>query len=96
MDSTLTDEQREIRDWVRTFVRKELLLLEPEVLTRERAHEPAFAPGEHAALGDLGGNRGSRSQARPPATRARRSCPGRYQQDSGWPGAWPRRRCLPP
>jgi len=69
MDSTLTDEQREIRDWVRTFVRKQLLLLEPEVLTRERAREPAFPPGEYAALGDLGGNRGSPTQARPPATR---------------------------
>src|SRR5260370_39951262 len=48
MDLTLADEQREIREWVRTFVRKELLPLEPEVLKRERAHEPAFAPGEYA------------------------------------------------
>ena len=50
MDLTLTDEQREIRQWVRTFVRKELLPLEPEVLKRERAHEPTYAPGEYAAL----------------------------------------------
>ena len=50
MDLTLTDEQREIPQWVRTFVRKELLPLEPEVLKRERAHEPTYAPGEYAAL----------------------------------------------
>jgi acyl-CoA dehydrogenase len=37
MDFALTDEQRDIRDTVRTFVRKELLPLEPEVLRRERA-----------------------------------------------------------
>jgi alkylation response protein AidB-like acyl-CoA dehydrogenase len=58
MNLTLTDEQREIRDWVRAVVRKELPLLEPEVLKRERAHEPAFAPGEYASLGDLGGTGG--------------------------------------
>ncbi|NUR09720.1 MAG: acyl-CoA dehydrogenase [Nocardioidaceae bacterium] len=39
MDLTLSDEEREIRDWVRTFVRKEVLPLEPEVLARERAGE---------------------------------------------------------
>jgi acyl-CoA dehydrogenase len=37
MDFSLTDEQREVRDWVRTFVRKEIAPLEPEVLRRERA-----------------------------------------------------------
>lgn len=36
MDFTLDDEQREIRDWVRTFVRKEITPMEPEVLRRER------------------------------------------------------------
>jgi acyl-CoA dehydrogenase len=37
VDFSLTEEQREVRDWVRTFVRKEILPLEPEVLRRERA-----------------------------------------------------------
>ncbi|MGA8247986.1 MAG: acyl-CoA dehydrogenase family protein [Nocardioides sp.] len=39
MDLTLTDEEREIRDWVRTFVTKELLPLESTVLERERNGE---------------------------------------------------------
>lgn len=50
MDLTLSDEQREIRDWVRTFVRRELMPLEQEVLRRERAGEPTFADGEYAGL----------------------------------------------
>jgi alkylation response protein AidB-like acyl-CoA dehydrogenase len=32
VDFSLTEEQREVRDWVRTFVRKEIMPLEPEVL----------------------------------------------------------------
>jgi hypothetical protein len=95
MDSTLTDEQRDIRDWVRTFVRKELLLLEPEVLTRERAHEPAFARAStrrSATWGEPGVALASAAPGYP----GEEELLGRYQQDSGWPGAWPRRRCLPP
>jgi acyl-CoA dehydrogenase len=39
MDLTLTDEEREIRDWVRTFVTRELMPLESTVLERERNGE---------------------------------------------------------
>ncbi len=42
MDLTLTEEEREIRDWVRTFVTKELMPLEPEVLERERRGARGF------------------------------------------------------
>ena len=42
MDLTLTDEEREIREWVRTFVTKELMPLEPDVLERERKGERGF------------------------------------------------------
>ncbi|WP_151084303.1 acyl-CoA dehydrogenase family protein [Nocardioides cynanchi] len=42
MDLTLNDEEREIRDWVRTFVTKELMPLEPQVLERERRGERGF------------------------------------------------------
>jgi alkylation response protein AidB-like acyl-CoA dehydrogenase len=45
MDFDLTDEVREIRDWVRTFVRKEIQPLEPEVLERERRGERGL-PGD--------------------------------------------------
>ena len=34
VDFALTDEEREVRDWVRTFVKKEIMPLEPEVLRR--------------------------------------------------------------
>ncbi|MEV4316547.1 acyl-CoA dehydrogenase family protein [Actinocrispum sp. NPDC049592] len=50
MDFSLTDEQREVRDWVRTFVRKEIMPLEPEVLRRERAGQPGLDRGELRAL----------------------------------------------
>ena len=43
MDLTLTDEEREIRDWVRTFVTKELMPLEPQVLEHERNGERGFS-----------------------------------------------------
>jgi alkylation response protein AidB-like acyl-CoA dehydrogenase len=52
MDLTLSDEEREIREWVRTFVRKEIMPLEPEVLTRERRHEPGITREELKALQD--------------------------------------------
>ena len=52
MDLTLTDEEREIRDWVRTFVTKELMPLEPQVLERERKGERGFSLEELADLQD--------------------------------------------
>ena len=36
MDLRLSDEEREVRGWVRTFVEREVMPLEPEVLRRER------------------------------------------------------------
>jgi acyl-CoA dehydrogenase len=53
MDLTLNDEEREIRDWVRTFVRKEIMPLEQEVLARERAGERGLAPEQLKDLQDL-------------------------------------------
>lgn len=50
MDLHLSSDERDIRDWVRTFVRKELMPLEQEVLTRERAGESTYAPGQLAGL----------------------------------------------
>jgi acyl-CoA dehydrogenase len=52
MDLTLTDEEREIRDWVRTFVGKELVPLEPQVLERERNGERGIALEEVRSLQD--------------------------------------------
>jgi acyl-CoA dehydrogenase len=52
MDLTLTDEEREIRDWVRTFVTKELVPLEPQVLERERQGERGFTLEELRELQD--------------------------------------------
>jgi acyl-CoA dehydrogenase len=52
MDLTLTDEEREIRDWVRTFVRKEIMPLEPDLLARERRNEQGLRPEELRALQD--------------------------------------------
>ncbi|WP_199443900.1 acyl-CoA dehydrogenase family protein [Umezawaea beigongshangensis] len=46
MDFALDEEQREIRDWVRTFVRRELVPLEPEVLRRERTGQPGLTRDE--------------------------------------------------
>jgi acyl-CoA dehydrogenase len=42
MDFSLNDEERAIRDWVRTFVEREIMPLEPDVLRRERAGEPGL------------------------------------------------------
>ncbi|MCP2257733.1 acyl-CoA dehydrogenase [Streptoalloteichus tenebrarius] len=42
MDFGLTDTERDVRDWVRTFVRRELLPWEPEVLRRERRGLPGL------------------------------------------------------
>jgi acyl-CoA dehydrogenase len=50
MDFTLSTEEKEVRDWVRTFVRREIMPLEPDVLRRERAGEPGLTRAE---LGEL-------------------------------------------
>ncbi|NIH78369.1 acyl-CoA dehydrogenase family protein [Amycolatopsis viridis] len=50
MDFSLSTEEREVRDWVRTFVQRELMPLEPEVLRRERRNEPGLTSDELAAL----------------------------------------------
>ena len=50
MDLTLTDEEREIRDWVRTFTTRELMPLEPTVLERERKGERGITLDEIVAL----------------------------------------------
>ncbi len=52
MDLTLTDEERSIRDWVRTFVEREIMPLEPEVLRREREGERGLRPEELRHLQD--------------------------------------------
>ncbi|HVV22490.1 MAG TPA: acyl-CoA dehydrogenase family protein [Pseudonocardiaceae bacterium] len=46
MDFTLSTEEKEVRDWVRTFVRREIMPLEPDVLRRERAGEPGLTRAE--------------------------------------------------
>ena len=50
MDFSLTDEQRAIRDTVRTFVSKEVMPLEAEVLRRERRGEPGITRDEFVGL----------------------------------------------
>ncbi|HEV7708257.1 MAG TPA: acyl-CoA dehydrogenase family protein, partial [Asanoa sp.] len=42
MDFSLGDEEKAIRETARTFIRKEVMPLEQEVLRRERAHEPGL------------------------------------------------------
>jgi alkylation response protein AidB-like acyl-CoA dehydrogenase len=46
MDFSLSDEQKAIRDTARSFIRKEVAPLEPEVLRRERNHLPALRRDE--------------------------------------------------
>ncbi len=53
MDLTLSDEEREIREWVRTFVRREIMPLEQEVLARERRHERGLTAEELRGLQDI-------------------------------------------
>jgi acyl-CoA dehydrogenase len=52
MDLSLSEDEREIRDWVRTFVTKEVMPLEPIVLERERGHERGMTLDELTALRD--------------------------------------------
>jgi acyl-CoA dehydrogenase len=42
VDFSLGDEEKAIRETARTFIRKEVMPLEQEVLRRERAHEPGL------------------------------------------------------
>jgi acyl-CoA dehydrogenase len=52
MDLSLSEEEREIRDWVRTFVTREIMPLEPSVLERERRNERGLTREELNALRD--------------------------------------------
>ncbi len=53
MDLDLTDDERDIRAWVRTFVEKEVMPLEQDVLARERRHERGLPAEELTRLQDL-------------------------------------------
>lgn len=46
MDFSLSDEELAIRDTARSFIRKEIMPLEQEVLRRERAHQPSLSRDE--------------------------------------------------
>jgi acyl-CoA dehydrogenase len=50
VDFSLSDTERDIRDWVRDFVRRELMPLEPEVLRRERRGERGLTEQEFRDL----------------------------------------------
>ena len=50
VDFSLSDEERQIRDTVRSFIEKEVMPLEPEVLRNERAGRPGI---DRAAIRDL-------------------------------------------
>ena len=50
VDFSLSDTEREVRDWVRTFVKKEIMPREPDVLRRERMGEPGLTRDELKAL----------------------------------------------
>ena len=54
IDFSLSEEQRAVRDWVRTFVERELMPLENEVLRREReGHAPGLNQEERTRLREL-------------------------------------------
>jgi len=54
IDFSLSEEQRAVRDWVRTFVERELMPLENDVLRREReGHPPGLSPEERTRLREL-------------------------------------------
>ena len=50
VDFSLSDEERQIRDTVRSFIEKEVMPLEPEVLRNERAGQPGL---DRSVLRDL-------------------------------------------
>jgi acyl-CoA dehydrogenase len=58
VDFGLSDTERDIRDWVRNFVRRELMPLEPEVLRRERIGERGLTADEIRALRDTASKAG--------------------------------------
>ena len=53
VDLALSDDEKEIRSWVRTFVTKELLPLEPDALARERRGERGLPLEELRRLQDV-------------------------------------------
>jgi acyl-CoA dehydrogenase len=53
VDLALSDDEKEIRSWVRTFVTKEIVPLEPDVLARERRGERGLTPEELRKLQDV-------------------------------------------
>jgi acyl-CoA dehydrogenase len=50
MDFSLTDEEAQTRDWVRTFTEREIRPLEVQALRRERAGHPGVTPQELSEL----------------------------------------------
>jgi alkylation response protein AidB-like acyl-CoA dehydrogenase len=52
MDFALSAEEKATRDWVRTFVQREILPLEPAALRRERNHQPGLTRDEYRGLVD--------------------------------------------
>jgi alkylation response protein AidB-like acyl-CoA dehydrogenase len=52
MDFALSAEEQATRDWVRTFVQREILPLEPAALRRERNHQPGLTRDEYRGLVD--------------------------------------------
>lgn len=52
MDFSLSSEEQATRDWVRTFVHREILPLEPAALRRERNHQPGLTKEEYRGLVD--------------------------------------------
>jgi alkylation response protein AidB-like acyl-CoA dehydrogenase len=52
MDFSLSAEEQATRDWVRTFVQREILPLEPAALRRERNHQPGLTREEYRGLVD--------------------------------------------
>ena len=52
MDFSLSAEEQATRDWVRTFVQREILPLEPAALRRERNHQPGLTKEEYRGLVD--------------------------------------------
>jgi acyl-CoA dehydrogenase len=52
LDFSLTDEQRDIRDTARAFIKNEVMPLEPELLARERRGESGLPHAELRALQD--------------------------------------------
>src|SRR5581483_10829713 len=50
LDFSLGDEERQIRDTVRSFIEREVMPLEPEVLRNERAGRPGIDPETLRAL----------------------------------------------